>query len=223
MTAEDSDIPRNLSNIVVRIHAIATFQALHDYLRPRVSGLLSSSSRLSGMLAALAASGLAPPSARFGLPEPSRSSAAAEASSSASTAGVNRRRSLRLSAKKASTSGDSAAEAPGSEAAGGGLGAETAPSDVAEGESIASAAEPAPSETVVNDDEFGGDFTDDEVDVDAEVRSLPKKKPLSLTVSSLSKRMTTLTTRSQTRPSTYLWMMVGIFVLPLRVPSQRSI
>ena len=38
----DSDIPRNLSNIVVSIHVIATFQALHDYLRPRISGLLSS-------------------------------------------------------------------------------------------------------------------------------------------------------------------------------------
>ncbi|TBU40976.1 hypothetical protein BD309DRAFT_1082383 [Dichomitus squalens] len=169
VASEDSDIPRNLSNIVVSIHAIATFQALHDYLRPRVSGLLSSSSRLSGMLAALAASGLAPPSARFGLPEPPRVSAAAEASSSASTAGVSRRRSLRLSAKKASTSGDSPADAPATEAASGGPGAEAAPSDVAEGESIASAAEPAPSETVVNDDEFGGDFTDDEVDVDAEV------------------------------------------------------
>ena len=63
---------------------------------------------------------------------------------------------LRLSAKKASTSSVSAAEAPSSEAASGGLGAETAPSNVAEGEPIASAAEPAPSETVVNDDEFGG-------------------------------------------------------------------
>ena len=80
-----------------------------------------------------------------------------------------------MSPKKASTSGVSAAEAPSSEVASGGLSAETAPSNVAEGEPIASAAEPAPSETVVNDDEFGGDFTDDEVDVDAEVRSLPKK------------------------------------------------
>ena len=168
MASEDSDIPRNLSNIVVSIHAIATFQALHDYLRPRVSGLLSSSSRLSGMLAALAASGLAPPSARFGLSEPSRS-AAAEASSSASTAGVSRRRSLRLSAKKASAAGDGDSDVP----TGSGLGGpsvEPAPSDVAEAESTVSAAEPAPSDTVVNDDEFAADFTDEEVDVDAEVR-----------------------------------------------------
>ncbi|KAI9573982.1 hypothetical protein HD554DRAFT_2202087 [Boletus coccyginus] len=53
---DDSDIPRNLQNMVVSIHAIATFQALNDYLRPRVTGLMSSG-RLSNMLATLAASG----------------------------------------------------------------------------------------------------------------------------------------------------------------------
>ena len=37
IAADDSDIPKNLSNIIVSIHAIATFQALHDYLRPRLS------------------------------------------------------------------------------------------------------------------------------------------------------------------------------------------
>ena len=168
VAAEDSDIPRNLSNIVVSIHAIATFQALHDYLRPRVSGLLSTSSRLSGMLAALAASGLAPPSSRFGLPELALKSSAAEsnaaASSSAGSASVNRRRSLRLSAKKASTTtGDSAADQSTE------VSSVAASVEPTEGESVASAAEPAPSETVVNDDEFGADFTDDEVDVDAEV------------------------------------------------------
>ena len=42
VAVDDSDIPRNLHNIVVSIHAIATFQALHDYLRPRVAGLLNS-------------------------------------------------------------------------------------------------------------------------------------------------------------------------------------
>ncbi|RPD53372.1 hypothetical protein L226DRAFT_617463 [Lentinus tigrinus ALCF2SS1-7] len=169
VAAEDSDIPRNLSNIVVSIHAIATFQALHDYLRPRVSGLLSTTSRLSGMLAALAASGLAPPSSRFGLPELASTpkSAAAEgsvaASSSVGSASVNRRRSLRLSAKKASATGGDSADQP---AEGESVAAAAEP---AEGESVASAAEPAPSETVVNDDEFAADFTDDEVDVDAEV------------------------------------------------------
>lgn len=56
---DDSDIPRNLQNMVVSIHAIATFQALNDYLRPRVAGLMTSG-RMSNMLAALAASGFGP-------------------------------------------------------------------------------------------------------------------------------------------------------------------
>lgn len=56
---DDSDIPRNLQNMVVSIHAIATFQALNDYLRPRVAGLMSSG-RMSNMLATLASSGLGP-------------------------------------------------------------------------------------------------------------------------------------------------------------------
>lgn len=98
------------------------------------------------MLAAPGASGLAPPSARFGFPEPSRS-AAAQPSWSVSPAGVSRRRSLRLSAKKekASTSGDIADTLAGS-SLGGGPSVEPAPSDVAEGESIASAIELAPSD-----------------------------------------------------------------------------
>ncbi|KAI0773262.1 hypothetical protein BD413DRAFT_656909 [Trametes elegans] len=182
VAAEDSDIPRNLNNIVVSIHAIATFQALHDYLRPRVSGLLSSSSRLSGMLAALAASGLTPPSSRFGLPEAlarasgSASESSAAAASSASGIGISRRRSLRLSAKQKATAGGSAeasepVEESGSTTGGAAVEGSSARgvSDLLEGDSVASATEPAPSETVVNDDEFTADFTDDEVDVDAEV------------------------------------------------------
>ncbi|KAA1100638.1 Ubiquitin fusion degradation protein 4, variant 2 [Puccinia graminis f. sp. tritici] len=65
VAAEGTDVPKNCANVVVSIHAIATFQAFNDYLRPRIikaqdderlgrpSG--SSSSRLSGMLAAFAA------------------------------------------------------------------------------------------------------------------------------------------------------------------------
>ncbi|ORY61300.1 HECT-domain-containing protein [Pseudomassariella vexata] len=34
---DDSDIPRSYRNIMVSIHAIATFKALDDYLRPRIS------------------------------------------------------------------------------------------------------------------------------------------------------------------------------------------
>ncbi|SCV74863.1 BQ2448_7892 [Microbotryum intermedium] len=86
LVAEDgSDVPRSCSNIVVSIHAIATFQAFNDYLRPRIVaattlsdrlGLTSASSsapasgtgggnganRLSGFLAAFAAAnGISPP------------------------------------------------------------------------------------------------------------------------------------------------------------------
>ncbi|TAQ85979.1 hypothetical protein B7494_g5695 [Chlorociboria aeruginascens] len=59
---DDSEIPRPYRNIMVSIHAIATFKALDDYLRPRIS--LSERPRgsrhregLSGALAALAAAG----------------------------------------------------------------------------------------------------------------------------------------------------------------------
>ncbi|CDO68376.1 hypothetical protein BN946_scf184815.g23 [Trametes cinnabarina] len=159
VAADDADTPRTLNNIVVSIHAIATFQALHDYLRPRV--------------AALAASGLTPPSSRFGLAEQLARASESAAAAPASTPGVNRRRSLRLSAQQ-KASADPAAEPSGepSEATASGALESASTKDVssvAEGESIASVAEPAPSETVVNDDEFTADFTDDEVDVDAEV------------------------------------------------------
>jgi E3 ubiquitin-protein ligase TRIP12 len=59
---DDSEIPRPYRNIMVSIHAIATFKALDDYLRPRIT--LSERPRgsrhregLTGALAALAAAG----------------------------------------------------------------------------------------------------------------------------------------------------------------------
>ena len=59
---DNSEIPRAYRNIMVSIHAIATFKALDDYLRPRIS--LSERPRgsrnrdgISGALAALAAAG----------------------------------------------------------------------------------------------------------------------------------------------------------------------
>ncbi|KAH6679452.1 hypothetical protein B0J14DRAFT_580793 [Halenospora varia] len=61
---DDSEIPRPYRNIMVSIHAIATFKALDDYLRPRIS--MSERPRgsrregLSGALAALAAAGNIP-------------------------------------------------------------------------------------------------------------------------------------------------------------------
>jgi len=54
IAAEDSDIPKNLNNIVVSIHAIAMFRSLHDYLWLHVSDSTFSGSRFGGMLAALA-------------------------------------------------------------------------------------------------------------------------------------------------------------------------
>ncbi|KAF8576807.1 hypothetical protein K439DRAFT_1366247 [Ramaria rubella] len=168
---EGSDIPRNCSNIIVSIHAIATFQALNDYLRPRVSGLLGSmgGSRLSGMLAALAASGipagaLARGGAGLGLGsggESSQATAPAAGSSvsapapatEASTAtSLGRRRSLRLSAKTAS--------AP--------LGTAPTTSASAVNPHEAPALDPPLSETAVNEDEDVRDeFPED--DYEAEV------------------------------------------------------
>ncbi|SNX87121.1 related to UFD4 - Ubiquitin-protein ligase (E3) [Melanopsichium pennsylvanicum] len=69
LQAEDAtDVPRSCNNIIVTIHAVATFQSLSDYLRPKIavssaaSGSRtgaaagsSASSRLSSVLAAFAA------------------------------------------------------------------------------------------------------------------------------------------------------------------------
>lgn len=77
MADEDSDIPPAYRNIMVSIHAIATFKALDDYLRPRIS-LASDRPRgsrshrdggLSDALAALTAAGMGNP---FGAGLPSR-------------------------------------------------------------------------------------------------------------------------------------------------------
>lgn len=169
VAGDDPDIPRNLHNIVVSIHAIATFQALHDYLRPRVAGLLSSGSRLSGMFAALAASGLVGSTPRppgEDMFAQSRSNAPAQSSSASSLStvqGVQRRRSQRL-AKQAATASSSADNMT------------TDPTDNNFSEDAAlessappeaPAAERTPSDTVV-DSELQADFTDDE-EVDAEV------------------------------------------------------
>ena len=83
---DDSEIPRPYRNIMVSIHAIATFKALDDYLRPRIS--LSERPRgsrhrdgLSSALAALASAG--------GMPSPypgTQSRLAERGPSSATTA-----------------------------------------------------------------------------------------------------------------------------------------
>ena len=156
VAAEGSDIPKNFNNIVVSIHAIATFQALHDYLRPRVSGLMFSGSRLSGMLAALAGvtSG--------GLPSSSKPPEQPEASTSAGpSATVERRRSQRLSAKNAAA----AANEPATE-----LPAEEAGPSNPPPAPLSSSAEPPMSPTgednFGDNPEFTADFTDDEVEAE---------------------------------------------------------
>ena len=158
VAAEGSDIPKNFNNIVVSIHAIATFQALHDYLRPRVSGLMFSGSRLSGMLAALAGvtsgglSSTKPPE------QPEASTSAGPSTT------IERRRSQRLSAKNAAAASEAVIEPPATEEAGS-SNPPLAP--------LSSSAEPPTS--AIGEDSFGdnaeftADFTDD--DMEAEVRS----------------------------------------------------
>lgn len=88
LAEEDSDIPRNYRNIMVSIHAIATFKALEDYLKPRI--FISERPRvrrdrtggLQGALAAFAAAaGLPHPGSSGFLP----SGSGGGASSSATT------------------------------------------------------------------------------------------------------------------------------------------
>jgi len=48
LVAEDgADVPRSCTNIVVSIHAIATFQAFNDYLRPRIIAATQAAERLA--------------------------------------------------------------------------------------------------------------------------------------------------------------------------------
>ena len=164
---ESSD--SSTSNLVVSIHAIATFQALHDYLRPRVSGMLvGSGARLSGMLASLAAarmgqsapaasgsgSSAVPPTAPE--PGPSSSSAPPPPVPASTPAKTPRRRSSRLSAKSAPTDESEEPPEPESEAPAAG------PSEPAASTST------APSDTVVDDqpERDFEEFTDDEVDAE---------------------------------------------------------
>lgn len=123
---EDSEIPRPYRNIMVSIHAIATFKALDDYLRPRISlsdrprtarrepvpsgnssNPSTGSGGLSGALAAFAAAA--------GLPHPStptpRSAGPAEAASSSTP--VPR---PRPSGRRASRSKKTSADGPSSSA-----------------------------------------------------------------------------------------------------------
>ncbi|QRV73957.1 HECT-domain (ubiquitin-transferase) [Ceratobasidium sp. AG-Ba] len=114
---EGTDAPRSCTNIVVSIHAIATFQALNDYLRPRVAGASAGmglgGSRLSGVLAAFAAAAGLPAGAlgRVASGASASASASGPGASSGATGGssaptIGRRRSQRLKAKDNTTSAD---------------------------------------------------------------------------------------------------------------------
>ncbi|KAG8710097.1 Ubiquitin fusion degradation protein 4 [Ceratobasidium sp. 394] len=113
---EGTDAPRSCSNIVVSIHAIATFQALNDYLRPRVAGALAGmsagGSRLSGVLAAFAAAAGLPAGAlgRVAASAGAGTGAGSSAAASSSAPTVGRRRSQRLKAKDNTASGDAGEE-----------------------------------------------------------------------------------------------------------------
>ena len=146
IATEGSDVPKALNNIVVSIHAIATFQALHDYLRPRISGLLNSSrifAALTGSLSSASSSRAQPP---------------AEGSTKPPEMGTNesgptRRRSLRLSAKKDAQNNTEAGKPSDDGAA------------VAEPEMSKVDAIPETG-TSYDDTHIEADFTDDEVDAD---------------------------------------------------------
>jgi E3 ubiquitin-protein ligase TRIP12 len=157
IATEDSDVPKALNNIVVSIHAIATFQALHDYLRPRISGLLNSSrifAALTGTMSSASSSRAQPP--------PDSSTKPSETSTNES--GPTRRRSLRLSAKK---------EAQNIAESG-----RTADDVTSSTEPETSKVDALPETGLSHDDtHIEADFTDDEVDADVSVPSDMRYSP----------------------------------------------
>ena len=146
IATEDSDVPKALNNIVVSIHAIATFQALHDYLRPRISGLLNSSrifAALTGSLSSASSSRAQPPA----------ESSTKPSETSTNESGPTRRRSLRLSAKKDAQNNAEAGKTSNDATA-------TAESETSKIDAL--------HETGASHDDthIEADFTDDEVDAD---------------------------------------------------------
>lgn len=114
---DDSDIPRSYRSIMVSIHAIATFKALDDYLRPRISAVdrpRGSRNRegISGALAALAAAGIPNPypGAAAAQARLAERMAAANASTPAQTPTTPR--SSKKSKSKSAPSGEAPLSAP---------------------------------------------------------------------------------------------------------------
>lgn len=118
---EGSDIPRSCSNVVVSIHAIATFQAFNDYLRPRIlaaSALSDRSGAPSGRLSSFLAAFAAAEGDEEGDEDPAASGSdlrATGGTGAAATAGddgaPSRRRSSRLSGKAPEPAEDPSAPA----------------------------------------------------------------------------------------------------------------
>jgi len=116
---EDSDIPRSYRNIMVSIHAIATFKALDDYLRPRI--YISERPRvrrdrsggLSGALAAFAAAAGLPHPGSSGLLPPGSGEGASSSSAAPPAAKPKARRtSTRNSAGSGAGSSAAAPKTP---------------------------------------------------------------------------------------------------------------
>ncbi|KIO30590.1 hypothetical protein M407DRAFT_14294 [Tulasnella calospora MUT 4182] len=191
VAADGTTVPRNCTNITVSIHAIATFQALHDYLRPRVAGVGPGASGISGVLAAFAAAAGIPSSALSGRrpiplsgsalaasmppPQPSTSSgpsigsppapipaSAASAPPAAEPSQPSRRRSLRL--RKEAPQEPSATETSGS---GSNTGATPAAAPPAASPALAfppDAASQAALADLMDSDDLADDYVGDDFD-----------------------------------------------------------
>ncbi|KPV74163.1 uncharacterized protein RHOBADRAFT_54018 [Rhodotorula graminis WP1] len=130
LIAEDPDIPRSCTNIVVSIHAIATFESFNSYLRPRIlaAQAAQAAQAASGSAAGGGAGGGGGGGADLGdasalaaaLAGASTSASGASSSSSAATASApkakpaspKRRRSSRLSGKGIDLDEEDEAPAP---------------------------------------------------------------------------------------------------------------
>jgi E3 ubiquitin-protein ligase TRIP12 len=126
---EDSEIPKAYRNIMVSIHAIATFKALDDYLRPRISlgerppRISRHREGLSGALAALAASGLPNPyaevpSTQARLAERGLASATGATPTAPNLSRARKAKSKSLTAPTATPAGQSTSTTPGEKSSG---------------------------------------------------------------------------------------------------------
>ncbi|KAH7093864.1 hypothetical protein BKA62DRAFT_55845 [Auriculariales sp. MPI-PUGE-AT-0066] len=93
---DGTTVPRGAANIAISIHGLATFQALHDYMRPRIAGVLpfghspasaaSSLNRMMNSLNALRAAGVPVPASFARVAAAANAAAVAAGSSMSSSA-----------------------------------------------------------------------------------------------------------------------------------------